>query len=58
MLQWLASNLSTIVISLVLIVICGAIIRSMIRDRKSGKSACGGSCGGCSGCSGCHTRKQ
>ena len=57
MLEWLSNNLSTIVITLVLIVICGAIIRSMIRDKKSGKSSCGGNCGSCGGCSACHPKK-
>ena len=48
---WLKSNLSTIVIM-------GLIIRSMVRDKKNGKSSCGGNCGGCSGCSACHPTKK
>ena len=45
MLNWLSSNLSTIVIS---------IIRYLINQKKQGKSTCGCS-GGCTGCSGgCH----
>ena len=55
---WLKSNLSTIVITLVQIVIVGLIIRSMVRDKKNGKSSCGGNCGGCSGCSACHPTKK
>ena len=55
---WLTANLSTILITLVLIVIVGLVIRSMVRDKKNGKTSCGGNCGGCSGCSACHpTRK-
>ena len=55
---WLKSNLSTIDITLVLIVIVGLILRSMVRDKKNGKSSCGGNCGGCSGCSACHPTKK
>ena len=55
---WLKSNLSTIVITLVLIVIVGLILRSMVRDKKNGKSSCGGNCGSCGGCSACHPTKK
>ncbi len=55
---WLAANLSTIIITLVLIVIVGLILRSMVRDKKNGKSSCGGNCGSCGGCSACHPTKK
>ena len=29
------------------------LVRSLIRDKKAGKSACGGSCAGCGGCASC-----
>ena len=44
---WLSENLGTIVVSLVLILIVGLIIRSMIRDKKRGKSSCGCKCSHC-----------
>ena len=53
---WLAANLSTIIITLVVIV--GLILRSMVRDKKNGKSSCGGNCGSCGGCSACHPTKK
>ena len=49
MLAWLADNLGTIIISLILIAVVSLIIVRMIKDRKSGKS--NGSCGcGCEHC--------
>lgn len=38
---------------LVLAALCAAvalIVRSMIKDKKSGKSSCGGDCSRCKGC--------
>jgi len=56
MLAWLAANLINIVLILVVAAVIGLILRGMIRDRKAGRSSCGGSCadcGACHGCSGC-----
>lgn len=56
MLAWLAANLINIVLILVVAAVIGLILRGMIRDRKAGRSPCGGSCadcGACHGCSGC-----
>ncbi len=50
MLAWLASNVVNIVLIAVIAIVCGLVIRSMIRDRKAGKSSCGCDCGSCSGC--------
>lgn len=50
MLAWFSANLGTILISLLLIAAVGGIIRSMLRDKKSGKSTCGGNCACCKGC--------
>ena len=61
MLVWLSANLVNIALIAVLVLIVSLLIRGMIRDRKVGKSPCGGNCAacgackGCSGCSGCHT---
>ena len=52
MLTWLASNLINIVIIVILVLIVGFVIRGMIRDRKAGKSSCGGSCASCGACGG------
>ncbi len=53
MADWLAGNLGTILVSIVLIAIVTVIIRSMIRDKKMGKSTCGGSCAHCKMCASC-----
>ena len=53
MFAWIAKNIGTILICLVLILIVAAIIRSIMRDKKAGKSSCGGNCSHCGG-SCCH----
>ena len=53
MITWLAENLGTIIISIVLIALVVAIIRTMIKDRKMGKSTCGGNCASCKMCAAC-----
>lgn len=54
MLQWLSSNLFTIVISLLLLAVVFLIVRYLIRQHKQGKHSCGGNCGACGGCTHCH----
>ena len=49
MLNWLSSNLSTILISLVLLAIVISIIRYLINQKKQGKHTCGGDCASCHG---------
>lgn len=50
MVTWIAENLASIVLLLVVAAIVFFLIRSKIRERKQG--SCGCSCG-CEGCSGC-----
>ena len=61
MFSWLADNLATVLISLVLLVIVFFIVRYLLNNRKSGKSSCGGGCAHCA-CNGsrhpnCHSKK-
>ncbi|MCM1256969.1 MAG: FeoB-associated Cys-rich membrane protein [Roseburia sp.] len=42
--------MGTFVVGAILVGIVALIIRSMMRDKKSGKSQCGGDCGHCKGC--------
>lgn len=43
--------MATIIVGIILIVVVGLVIRSMIRDKKKGKSLqCGGDCSRCGGC--------
>jgi hypothetical protein len=60
MLTWFSANLINIALIAALALIVALLIRGMIRDRKAGACACGGSCascGACGGCSTCGTRK-
>lgn len=56
MLAWLTENLGTIVVALILLAVVTAIIVSMIRDKKKGKSSCGCDCAHCGCCGSCHKR--
>ena len=47
MIQGIMENAGTIAVSLVLIGLVIWIIAGLRRDKKQGKSACGGSCGCC-----------
>ena len=55
MISWIADNLGTIIMSLILIAIVAAIIVKMVRDKKRGKSSCGCNCGHCAMSGMCHT---
>ena len=58
MLQWISANIGTILISLVLLAVVALITRSMMRDKKQGKSSCGGNCAGCAACGACHNKSH
>ncbi len=53
MFVWLSANLINIALVAVIALIVGLLIRGMIRDKKAGKSSCGGNCAGCGACGGC-----
>ena len=53
MFAWLSANLINIVLVAVIVLITWLLIRSMVRDKKAGKSSCGGNCASCGACSGC-----
>lgn len=57
MVNFIYSNISTIIIGIVLAAIVGMVIVKMIRDKKKGKSSCGGSCAGCPSNCDCHQKK-
>ena len=58
MVAWLSANLINIVLIAVIVLITALLIRGMIRDRKAGKSSCGGSCASCGACGGCSSCSQ
>ncbi len=53
--DWIVNNLATIIICLVLAAVVGLVIYKMAKDKKQGKSSCGGNCSCCpmGGC--CHS---
>lgn len=42
--------MGTVIVGSVLAVIVGLLIWKMIKDKKAGKSSCGGDCAHCRGC--------
>ena len=52
--QWFAENGGTLAVSLALLAAVILIVRSMIRDRRKGKSACGNACASCPMAGKCH----
>ena len=40
-------NLGTFLILLVVIAVVGLVIRGMVKDKRAGKSSCGGDCSHC-----------
>ena len=57
MLTWLSANLVNIVLIAVIVLVVTLLIRSMIRDKRAGKSSCGCSCADCGGCSAYGSRR-
>ena len=56
MIQFITANIGTIVIALVVAGIVEAIIVSVVRDKKKGKSSCGCGCENCAMKGQCHTK--
>lgn len=54
MLLWIQSNLGTIIISMILLVLVGLAVRSLVREKKSGRSSCGCGCANCAMAGKCH----
>lgn len=50
MIEWISNNIGTIAVSTMLIIIVAVVIISMVKDKKKGRSSCGGECSRCRGC--------
>ncbi|MBQ3552473.1 MAG: FeoB-associated Cys-rich membrane protein [Clostridia bacterium] len=57
MLEWIYSNLGTIIVGGILILALILIICYMVRSKKEGKSSCGCGCGSCPMGSSCKSKK-
>ncbi len=42
--------MGTLIVLVVLGAVVALIVRSIVKDKKSGKSSCGGDCSKCKGC--------
>ena len=58
MLLWLAENIGSVVVVIILAAIVTAIITKLAKDRKAGRSACGNNCAHCAMSSACHGKKS
>ncbi len=47
MMDWMIENVSTIMVSLILVGLVSLVIRKMVKDKKKGVTSCGTSCNGC-----------
>ena len=54
MLQWISAHIGTVLICLALAAIVILILRSLIRQKKQGKSTCGAGCAHCANVGCCH----
>ena len=52
MAAWLENNFSlgTVAVLILLALLCAAIVRKLISDRRAGKLSCGGNCASCGAC--------
>ena len=55
MLTWLAANWGNVLIVLILCAIVAGIIVGLRKNKKQGKSSCGGNCAHCALSGSCHT---
>ena len=53
MLVWIQNNLATLLISLAIVV---AILVKLIKNKKQGRSTCGGNCAHCACAGSCHKK--
>ena len=57
MFAWIAENIVTIIICAVLAIMVAAIIVTLVKDKKKGKSSFGCKCGSCPMAGSCHSKK-
>lgn len=57
MIEWMAANAATIIITMVLVALGGAAARSVYKNRGTCSCGSGSKCGGCSGCCG-HSHQE
>ncbi len=50
--------LATIILSILIVAVVALIVHKMLKDRRAGKSPCGGNCQCCGACQGCAQTKE
>ena len=56
MMLWLAHNIGTVIVTMVLAAAVTFVIVKTVKDRKKGASSCGCGCGGCALKNRCHPK--
>ncbi len=54
MTEWLSANAGTIIVIAILALVVFLVVRSMIRNKKAGRSSCGCGCSNCAMKGSCH----
>ena len=54
MAEWLNANGGTILVVLILAIVVALIVRTIVKDKKAGRSSCGAGCAGCAMKGSCH----
>lgn len=54
MMSWIGVNIGSIVVVIILLAVIAGIITVMVKDKKRGKSSCGGNCAHCPMGGSCH----
>ena len=58
MLSFISSNLSTIIVGLVVFAIVAAVVVKLVRDKINHKSSCGCGCSGCPSAGSCGVKPK
>lgn len=56
MMEWFSANWGTILAVAILALIVGFAIRTVVKDKKTGRSSCGAGCAGCAMRGACHKK--
>ncbi len=56
MMEWLSANGGTILGVIVLAAVVALVIRSIVNDKKAGRSSCGAGCANCAMKGSCHKK--
>lgn len=57
MITWISNNISTIIVSIILMAVIAVVIAAMVKNKKEGRSSCSCGCGGCAMKDSCHSVK-